>query len=522
MPSSFETRLSRLTNSSAGSLLAGGKIGLEKESLRQQPDGHIAQTPHPQALGSALTHPYITTDYSEALLEFITPPLQGVRKSLEFLDQLHRFTYSRLDDELIWATSMPCIVEGEHKIPIARYGSSPEGLMKHIYRRGLGYRYGHAMQVIAGVHFNYSFADDFWPQLQELWQDRSELQDFISTSYFRLLRNLHRYGWVLYYLFGASPAACKSFFGDYRPKLSEYNETTWYEPFATTLRMSDVGYTNRNIPGMEVSYDSLEAYIATLRRAVETPHPEYQRIGVCVNGEYRQLNANILQIENEYYSAMRAKQLPQNGEKPIHALQRRGVAYVELRSLDVNPFEPVGVGEAQARFLSAFMAYCLLQDSPPLGNEEQSAIRFNLSQTAIRGRDPALRLNRNGKEESPRDWGMEICEQMTGITTLLDQARETPKHTEALTEQQEAFRDPDRTPSARILAAMDQDEGSFFHFARHRSESYQDYFQSRPLPSERETELEQLSKESLRQQKEMEARPAPDFKEYLANYFGLS
>ncbi len=522
MASSFEKRLSRLANSSAGSLLAGGKIGLEKESLRQQPDGYIAQTAHPQALGSALTHPYITTDYSEALLEFITPPLQGVRKSLEFLDDLHCFTYSRLDDELIWATSMPCIVEGEHKIPIARYGTSPEGLMKHIYRRGLGHRYGHAMQVIAGVHFNYSFADDFWPQLQDLWQDRSDPQSFISAGYFRLLRNLHRYGWMLYYLFGASPAACKSFFGDYRPRLSEYNETTWYEPFATTLRMSDVGYTNRNIPGMEISYDSLEAYINTLTRAIETPHPGYQRIGVCVDGEYRQLNANVLQIENEYYSAMRAKQLPRNSEKPIHALQRRGVAYVELRSLDVNPFEPVGVGEAQARFLSAFMAYCLLQDSPPLAGEEQSAIRFNLSQTAIRGRDPSLRLNRDGREQSPGDWGKEICQQMAGISSLLDQHGETPRYTAALTEQQEAFRDPNRTPSARILAAMDQGEGSFFHFARHRSEAFRDYFHNHSLSTEREAELEKLASESLLQQEEMEARPAPDFKEYLANYFGQS
>ncbi len=522
MPSSFEKRLSQLANSHAGKLLASGNIGLEKESLRQQPDGHIAQTLHPKALGSALTHPYITTDYSEALLEFITPPLGGVRASLDFLDDLHRFTYSRLEDELIWATSMPCIVEGEHKIPIAHYGNSPEGMMKHIYRRGLGYRYGHAMQVIAGVHFNYSFADDFWTELQDLRQNRSAPQDFIADNYFRLLRNLHRYGWLLYYLFGASPAVCKSFFGSYRPKLSEYNENTWYEPFATTLRMSDVGYTNRNIPGMEVSYDNLEAYVSTLTRATQTPHPEYQRIGICVDGKYRQLNANILQIENEYYSAMRAKQLPEAGEKPSDALRRRGVAYVELRSLDVNPFEPVGVGEDQARFLVAFMGFCLLQDSPPLRSEEQSAIRFNLSQTAIRGRDPALRLNHGDKQHSVQRWGEEICESMAGICTLLDEGKEASLYSRALAVQREALHDPDRTPSARTLAAMDAGEGSFFHFARGKAEEYRSYFHARPLSSERETGLVKLAEDSVHQQQEMEARPAPDFKEYLANYFGQS
>ncbi|MBA1330237.1 glutamate--cysteine ligase, partial [Candidatus Endoriftia persephone str. Guaymas] len=174
----------------------------------------IAQSAHPEALGAPLTHPYITTDYSEALTEFITPPLQQRDAVLEFLRDAQKFVYDRLEgDEILWATSMPCVVEGGCTIPIARYGSSNAGLMKTVYRRGLGHRYGRVMQVIAGVHFNYSLPEAFWPGYQTLEGGKGDLQGFISEAYFGLIRNLQRFGWLVPYLFGASPAICKSFLG---------------------------------------------------------------------------------------------------------------------------------------------------------------------------------------------------------------------------------------------------------------------------------------------------------------------
>jgi len=209
----YKKRLAHFLDDNSGALLRSGRVGLEKENLRVGTDGHIAQTLHPASLGSSLTHPYITTDYSEAMLECITPPFVNLQEALEFLGDTHRFVYEKLEDELLWSASMPCVVEGDANIPIALYGSSNLGTMKTVYRKGLGYRYGKLMQVIAGSHFNYSFADAFWPVYQEHEQDKRASRDFIDSSYFCLVRNLQRIGWLVPYLFGSSPAVCKSFMG---------------------------------------------------------------------------------------------------------------------------------------------------------------------------------------------------------------------------------------------------------------------------------------------------------------------
>ncbi len=344
-------------------LLGRGLVGLEKETLRVAPGGGIARTPHPAVLGSALTHPWITTDYSEALLELITPPCEDYRQALDFLSDLHSFVYRKLADELLWVTSMPCVLAGEEQVPIAEYGSSNAGRMKHVYRVGLGHRYGRVMQVIAGVHFNYSLSDAFWSMYQDLAGDPDrELRRFRDTQYMGLIRNLQRVGWLIPYLFGASPAVCKSFFVGRQSRLQSFDEGTFYEPHATSLRMGDIGYQNRREQGVGVKacYDTLGAYINSLAHAIDTPAPLWEAIGVKLDGEYRQLNANILQIENEYYSSVRPKQLLEGLEKPILALRRRGIRYLELRSLDVNAYHPLGVDDTQVRFIEALMLYGLL------------------------------------------------------------------------------------------------------------------------------------------------------------------
>jgi glutamate--cysteine ligase len=361
-----QQRLRRLRKEGLAELLRGGLIGIEKESLRVSPRGCLSQRVHPLALGSPLTNRYITTDYSEALTEIVTPPSGDRSEPLRFLFGAHHFIYRHLEDEILWSASMPCVVEDEDRIPIAEYGASNAGLMKTVYRRGLGHRYGRVMQVIAGVHFNYSAPAEFWEQYQAAAQDARPAHVFITESYFGMLRNLQRFGWLIPYLFGASPAVCVSFLGGRPTSLQSFDEYTYYAPYATSLRMGDIGYQNSKEEGtgIKACYDSLDAYVETLSRAIETPCPIYQAIGVKVDGRYEQLNANILQIENEYYSTVRPKQIPEMMEKPIHALQRRGVRYLELRSLDVNPFHPLGIAEEQVYFVEALMLLCLLEPSP--------------------------------------------------------------------------------------------------------------------------------------------------------------
>ena len=169
-----EQYLKAFADISDKSIFAQSLIGLEKETLRVSQKGGLAQTPHPIRLGSALTHPYITTDYSEALLEMVTPPSNDINSALQFLRDMQHFIYNQLDNELLWATSMPCVVAGETSIPLAQYGSSNAGLMKTVYRRGLGHRYGRVMQVIAGVHFNFSFSEKFWPLFLDVENKNSQ------------------------------------------------------------------------------------------------------------------------------------------------------------------------------------------------------------------------------------------------------------------------------------------------------------------------------------------------------------
>ncbi len=521
MSYSVEKRVARFAAAHLAPLLKGSMVGLEKESLRVNNEGKIAQTPHPERLGSALTHPYITTDYSEALLEFITPPFHEMGEALGFLRDLQQFVYNRLDNELLWATSMPCVVAGDSSIPIAYYGESNVGKMKSVYRYGLGHRYGRAMQVIAGVHFNYSYSDAFWQGLQQLEGDDRPLQDFISERYFGLLRNLLRVGWLIPYLFGASPAVCKSFLQGKETTLQPLDDYTYYEPYATSLRMGDIGYQNNkeNETGIKANYSSLQEYVDSLTYAINTPCPVYEKIGVKMDGKYHQLNANILQIENEYYSTVRPKQLLQGNEKPSLALKRRGVRYIELRSLDVNAFDPLGINESQLYFLEALMLYCLFADSPPISAIERVEIDQNEMNVAHRGREPGLNLMRCGTAVSLKQWASEICQAMEPVCELLDSNTTRRPYSQALARQRRAVDNPDLTPSARMLAEMRSGNESFFELARRKSLEYQWYFAELPIAPEQEEMLDEMAERSMRKQAEIEGADTLSFDEYLQAYF---
>ncbi len=520
-----EQRLSKLVNQGGHRPLAESRIGLEKESLRVSPEGNLAQTRHPAALGSPLTHPHITTDYSEALTEFVTPPCTSIPAALDFLRDTQQFVYNVLatmpNRELLWATSMPCVVAGETSIPIAQYGDSNPGEMKTVYRRGLGHRYGRVMQVIAGVHFNYSFPDTFWPLYQDLEQHPGDAQSFISAQYFGLIRNLQRFGWLVPYLFGASPAVCKSFLGGQPTPLDSLDEYTYFQPFATSLRMSDIGYQNNKEAeiGIKANYDSIETYVASLVKATETPYSEFEKLGVVVNGRYEQLNANILQIENEYYSTIRPKQIVDPFEKPSHALLHRGVRYVELRSIDVNAYDPLGISERQLHFLEAFLVFCLLHESPSISEQERKDIDHNELSAAHRGRDPHLMLSQNGKRVYLKNWAAEIIDAMTGVCALLDDGHKDNPYSNSLAVQAEKIKDPDRTPSARMLAEMREQGEAFFHFALRMSQQHQTYFQGLAANPARENEFIQQARQSWARQHELEAAKEESFAAYLQRYF---
>lgn len=517
----YERRLAALDTEEGRASLVTGLVGLEKESLRVAIDGALSQRSHPYVLGSPLTHPWITTDYSEALLELITPPMQDGVAALDNLRDLQTWVYPKLEDEILWATSMPCVVEGESNIPIARYGPSHAGQMKHVYRVGLGHRYGRVMQVIAGVHVNISVNEDIWPLLQGMAGDTGPSRAFVDSSYMGLVRNLQRWGWMVPYLFGASPAICKSFFGDKRVSMPMFDESTYYEPFATSLRMGDIGYQNQKeeTVGIKACYDSLDSYVASLERAINTPAAPWEKFGVKVNGDWHQLNANILQIENEYYSTVRPKQLLDGFEKPTLALRKRGIRYVELRSPDVNAFHPLGIDEAELRFLEVLFLFCLLADSPLIDCDGAREIDLNLQRTAHQGRKPGLQLMCGGRELALRAWSGLLLDAMMPLGEMLDAASTGTAYSRALEEQRLKVDDPSTTPSARMLAEMRANGEGFHAFSSRLSQQHQRYFLERVLSAEVEKTLEDTADRSWVEQRGLEQQNQGTFDEFLEDYF---
>lgn len=456
MKQSWQNSLGLLSRPEFATALKGIHRGIEKESLRVNGDFRLASTGHPASLGSPLTHAWITTDYSEAQMEFITPVGTDAEKTMEILADIHRHVYRHLGKQMLWPVSMPCTIESEDDIQLARYGSSNVGKMKTIYRLGLKNRYGSIMQAIAGVHYNFSMPDSFWPVWQQIKGDRQPLQDFISESYFGLIRNFLRLGWLIPYLFGASPAVDSSFLKHARSTLplETIGRLSHYLPHATSLRMSGLGYNAKEQDNLAISYNSLTGFVTGLRQAASQSNPVFQKIGVKKQGEYRQLNANTLQEEGELYAPIRPKRVTNPGEKISSALLNRGVEYVEVRSLDVNPYAETGIDLEQMHFLDVLLTYCLLKDSPHFSLEQQRSAQNNMNKVATCGRDASLELLDGGNPRLLTAWAEDIFSELYAVACLLDKTDQGERFKAALNCQYQKLSNPGLTPSARILMDM--------------------------------------------------------------------
>jgi glutamate--cysteine ligase len=506
-------------------LLCGIVRGIEKESLRVSSSGHIASSSHPKKLGSALSHPSITTDYSEALLEFITAPSCSIEKVLTELDNIHRFTYRQIGEELLWASSMPCQLGANNDIPIAEYGTSNIGLMKRVYRLGLGHRYGRAMQTIAGIHYNFSIPNELWLELQQQQQNTQSLQDFKSEGYFNLIRNFRRYAWLLLYLLGSAPAVCRSFVANRDHRLSPVGKDnhSLYQPFATSLRMGDLGYQSQAQSTIDISYNSLEEYVASLRKALATAYKPYDDIGLKdQQGNFKQLNTHLLQIENEFYSAIRPKRTASSDETPLQALQQYGVEYIEVRCLDVNPLIPCGIDAQTIRFLDTFLLFCLLSDSPKIDSLESENLSENMLRTVYKGRDSQLTLRRHSSELILRDWGTDLLQQMQPVAEQLDGAHAHQHYTHTLRDMHSAITDSGNTPSETLLKEMQDNAETYYRMAMRKAQEHRDFFLSGELDTAVTDHYRQLAATSHEQQTVIENNDVVSFDQFLTDYWQSS
>lgn len=490
--------------------------GIEKEGLRVTPNGHMSLADHPAALGSALTNARITTDYSEALLELVTGIHSGTNNLLGELYNIHAFVTQNIGDELIWNQSMPCILPPDDKIPVGKYGSSNSGMLKHVYRLGLAERYGKAMQCIAGIHYNLSVPDTLWGLLETEGKNEQEQR---SNGYLALIRNFMRHTWLLMYLFGASPAVDLSFFQGRKHPLQELGNNTLFLPYATSLRMSDIGYQNKAQSDLQLCYNDLDTFVARIYNAVTTPWPAYEAIGTHRNGKRIQLNTNILQIENEYYSSIRPKRVTRRGERPGTALSQRGVEYVEVRCMDIDPFDPIGISHETSLFLDTFLLFCAVEESPcfPDGGFCRES-HENFGTVVREGRKPGLELMRDEQPIKLNQWATEIIDRMLPYAEMLDSANNSSKHVESLNAQAAKVKDPESTPSARVLNSLKTQNISLQEYTLEQSAQHRRRLIAHKL---NENDMEQFRVEvaqSFADQLELEENDSESFEQYVARF----
>lgn len=490
--------------------------GIEKEGLRVDAAGTLSKRPHPSALGSALTHPRITTDYSEALLELITGTHSNVDSLMAELNEVHRVVASTLSDELMWNHSMPAHLPADNEIPIGWYGTSNTGMIKHVYRRGLAERYGRTMQCIAGLHYNFSFDESLW-DLLDLPQPTA--QDRRSAGYIALIRNFTRYSWLLMYLFGASPALSKDFLRGKTGDLVELDAQTMYLPHATSLRMSDLGYQSKAQSDLKLCYNDLNTFLERLYGAVTTPWPDYQAIGTHRHGEWIQLNSNVLQIENEFYSSIRPKRTTGPCERPITALAERGIQYIEVRCLDIDPTQPIGISAETARFVDAFVLFCALQDSPLFTDSgwcKESAANFSI--VVKQGRQPGLMLSKRGKAIPLKQWAEELLDEIAQCAETLDGALNEQDYKKAVQSQRAKVADPFNTPSGQFLEQLIARKRSFHDFTLEQSAAHAQSLKKAGLSPAEFAATQAQATQSLMEQQALEASDQESFDAYVARF----
>jgi len=500
----FEKRVRLLSSNTHLAILRSGKRGIEREALRATRTGTLALSSHPAFLGSSLTHPSITTDFSESMLELVTTACRDSVEVLNQLDDIHRYIYEGIGNEELWNQSMPCLLPPDGAIPIAYYGVSNAGKLKHQYRQGLALRYGRSMQCIAGIHYNFSLNSEIWPILMSLTDSAASLKDFETAAYMGMIRNFDRHRWLLAYLFGASPACAGDFMEGRSHSIPYLSSSTLYLPYGTSLRMSKMGYQNDAQTGLVRSYNSLADYLADIGAALSTSYSPYEEIDRQNKGPLRQLNTHKLQIENEHYAMIRPKRIISQGRSLTEELRQYGIQYVELRCIDIDPFSPVGVSLDCMRFLDIFAHYCILTESAFSDETEMKHNAHNFNLAVTEGRRPGLTLVTSSGERCLRLLGLEVIDQMTSIADLLDSGLERPVYASALSAQKEKLLNAELTPSAMVLDGIRGECNSFVGFSQSISEEHANFFRNRPLSENRRRQFELLSEVSSDYQREIE------------------
>lgn len=480
----FSKRLA-LFNGDSSKLLVDGKWGLEKESQRVTASGELAMTDHPSAFGPKLSNPHITVDFAESQLELITSPFSTVEGAYEELNHLQLLVEDELGAELLWPLSMPPKLPDEELIPLAKFGDSAEGSEMEVYRTGLSVRYGKKMQMVSGIHYNFSFGDRLLSFLHAHIGEGKHIRAFTDEMYTAMARNFLRNRWLLIYLFGASPSIDPTYYSVMCKEL-EYIARCFpeccatianYEKHAVSLRVSRFGYSQAAQGNPMLIFNNLQEYTSEIRKLLSIKNSKFSRLGTYQNGKKIQLNGNMLQKESEYYSPIRLKQVTEKGESQLDALDKRGVQYAEVRIIDLNPFHKLGVDLNQLYFLQVFMIYCLLEDSEKILVADAQTMNRNHHLVSLLGRKPNLKLYpyNNKRPIRLQEWAEELFCKLRSLAVVMDTADNSDKYYDSnkghnnkyydsVEQEYNKVLDPALLPSARIRKEMKDDKESYLDF----------------------------------------------------------
>lgn len=374
-----------IKENSLGLDIKKGRFGIEKESLRVNENGELALTNHPKFFGDKIKNPYITVDFSESQIEMITPTESSVEKAYDFLRNIHEIVATNLKDEYLWSQSVPPILPSEELIPLGKF---PQNKELEKYREKLALKYGRKKQLLSGIHFNFSFDDEFLKELYELSKEKTSFKEFKNNIYLKISRNYFKYGWMIIYLLGASPVIHETYLQKCIDKMKKFTEDTYYFEDLVSFRNGSCGY--RNEKDFFVNYESVDKYVESLERLIEK---------------------ESISSAKEYYSPIRLK--TKNPKEILLELKNSGIEYLEFRSIDLNPFSEIGIEKADLEFLHLFILFLFLKDDEPF--EEKDYFRYLKNQEILanKGNSDEFRLICcEDKNVSPKEYSIVILEEI--------------------------------------------------------------------------------------------------------------
>lgn len=463
-------------------LLMTGQWGIERETHRVNHDGSLALTPHPKQFTNKEASQSITLDFAESQLEFFTEPKDKIEDVIDELDKIYHFANKNINEELMWPFSMPPQLPDEKDIPIASFDYLDDGLDKETYREGLAVRYGKKIQMISGIHYNYSFDDALIDRLHQAFYSDLPKQMFIDQLYLRISRNVLKHRWLLVYLFGASPVVDQSYRSVFSEKMQAH-QSDWFrqkftqeaiDQYAVSLRTSRFGYSTEIEDKYQISYNQLNEHIHDLREVLSIDNERYQKIGIEKSGKPIQLNTKELQSEAEFYAPIRFRQVQKSGETLLDALEKRGIRYFELRLLDLNPFAKLAITKDQMRFTHLFILFCLFEENNQFSQEEQMIANNNHQLVSLLGRQPGLKLL--DAEENQVDlevYAQEIIDKIMKIADLIDYVDRHHSYVELVKREESKLTDCSMLPSQQIVDYMEQAGESFIEFGMRLAKQYQ-------------------------------------------------